>query len=103
LALTLATIDRDALTRIGHETIARMGQLDDAVRAFHEAEDAVRTVERDRIAAKAAVEKARTKLAEAIVEAVRGGMRQVDVAAVTGYSRERVRQICRAAGVEPVS
>jgi len=80
-----------------------MGQLDDAVRAFHEAEDAVRTVERDRIAAKAAVEKARTKLAEAIVEAVRGGMRQVDVAAVTGYSRERVRQICRAAGVEPVS
>lgn len=77
-----------------------MGQLDDAVRAFHAAEDAVRQAERDRIAAKAAVEKARERLAEAIVEAVRGGMRQVDVAGVTGYSRERVRQITRAAGIE---
>ena len=75
--------------------------LDDAVRAFHAAEDGLRQAERDRIAARAEVEKARLALAEAIVQAIRGGMRQVDVAAVTGYSRERVRQIARAAGIEP--
>jgi hypothetical protein len=29
------------------------------------------------------------------------GMRQRDLVRITGYSRERIRQICRAAGVEP--
>lgn len=38
---------------------------------------------------------------EAIVEAARGGMRQVDIVRATGYTRERVRQILRAGGVEP--
>jgi hypothetical protein len=34
------------------------------------------------------------------VEAARDGMRQVDIVRKTGYTRERVRQICRAAGIE---
>ncbi len=43
----------------------------------------------------------RPQIAEAIVAAARDGWRQADIVRVTGYTRERVRQICRAAGVEP--
>jgi hypothetical protein len=43
---------------------------------------------------------ARNELNEAIVEEARKGTRQRDIVAVTGLSRERVRQICRAAGIE---
>jgi CRP-like cAMP-binding protein len=39
------------------------------------------------------VDQARAELAEAIRAAARAGMRQRDIVAVTGYSRERVRQI----------
>lgn len=53
-------------------------------------------------AAHAQVERARADLADAIVEAARAGTRQKDIVAVTGYNRERVRQITRAGGVEPV-
>jgi multidrug resistance efflux pump len=76
-----------------------------AVRAYDDARAAVTDVqtEAERLVAEARAEvaQARTQLADAIVAAVRGGMRQRDVVAVTGYSRERIRQICRAAGVEP--
>jgi uncharacterized membrane protein len=44
----------------------------------------------------------RPQIADAIVDAARGGTKQADIVRITGYSRERVRQICRAAGVEPV-
>ncbi len=44
---------------------------------------------------------ARGRLADAIVKAARSGTRQVHIVRVTGYTREHVRQICRAAGVEP--
>nr|MDT0661729.1 hypothetical protein [Micromonospora sp. DSM 115978] len=43
---------------------------------------------------------ARSALADAIVRAARDGMRQVDIVRTTGYTRERVRQILRAGGVE---
>ncbi|MFI1194370.1 hypothetical protein ACH4T9_14095 [Micromonospora sp. NPDC020750] len=43
---------------------------------------------------------ARSRLAEAIIEAARSGMRQVDIVRATGYTRERIRQILRAGGVE---
>lgn len=43
----------------------------------------------------------REQLADAIVDAARDGMRQVEIVKMTGYTRERVRQICRAAGVVP--
>ncbi|MFK4037601.1 hypothetical protein ACI2LC_17565 [Nonomuraea wenchangensis] len=53
----------------------------------------------------AAVQKAegaaRQKLADAIVAAARDGVRQVEIVKMTGYTRERVRQICRAAGIVP--
>ncbi|MEV4543835.1 MULTISPECIES: hypothetical protein [Micromonospora] len=47
------------------------------------------------------VTEARDQLAAAIVEAARDGMRQIDIVRVTGYTRERVRQILRAHGVTP--
>jgi hypothetical protein len=43
----------------------------------------------------------RPLLADAIVEAVKAGRPQVEISQVTGYTPERIRQICRAAGVEP--
>jgi hypothetical protein len=50
--------------------------------------------------AKQALDDVRPKLAQAIVEAARNGTRQADIVRVTGYTREQVRRICRAAGVE---
>jgi predicted transcriptional regulator len=43
----------------------------------------------------------RPLLAEAIVDAVKAGRAQVEISRITGYTPERIRQICRAAGVEP--
>jgi hypothetical protein len=40
-------------------------------------------------------------LADAIVAASKAGVRQRDIVDVTGYSRESVRRILRAAGVDP--
>lgn len=52
-------------------------------------------------AARASFGAARDRLAAAIVEAAKSGTRQSHIVRVTGYTRERVRQICRQAGVEP--
>ncbi|SCL17017.1 hypothetical protein GA0074692_0070 [Micromonospora pallida] len=75
-----------------------------AVRAYEDARAAVTDAqaEADRIvaAAKTDVVTARARLADAIVAAARNGMRQVDIVRATGYTRERVRQILRAGGVE---
>lgn len=52
--------------------------------------------------AQARVKKLRADLAAEIVTDIQTGRRtQVEISAVTGYSPERIRQICRAAGVEP--
>ncbi|MGC9671241.1 hypothetical protein ACNTMW_32430 [Planosporangium sp. 12N6] len=78
--------------------------LESAMRAYREAQaavgDARAQAERLISDAKAEVDHARERLAAAIVEAARSGVRQVDIVRRTGYTRERVRQICRAAGVE---
>jgi hypothetical protein len=50
--------------------------------------------------AKARRDRARADLAAAIVQASMAGRRTRDLVDVTGYSRERIRQILRAAGVE---
>lgn len=50
---------------------------------------------------RAAVEKTRERLTPEIVAAARARVRQSEIVKATGYTRERVRQICRAAGVEP--
>lgn len=81
-----------------------MGRLENAVAKYRAADVAI---QRAQEAAKARVQaardaktRARVELAEAIVEAARKGMRQVDIVRVTGYTRERVRQILREHGVE---
>jgi hypothetical protein len=85
-------------------------QLAAAAAAYHRATSAevkakqrLRDARRDKAAATAAVELARRPLAEAIVTAAQSGMRQRDILVATNwtYTRERVRQICRAAGIEP--
>lgn len=74
-----------------------VADLKAAVRKFRAAESGVPRAE-ERAArivaeARARVDQARAELAEAIRAADRDGMRQRDIVAVTGYSRERVRQI----------
>lgn len=81
-----------------------VGQLDDATKAYRAAETAVRRAQRDATvrvqAARRTQTQARQRLHAAIIEAARGGMRQVEIMAVTGYSRDRVRTILRAGGIE---
>lgn len=44
----------------------------------------------------------RPVLADAIVDDIRTGKRtQIEISRLTGYTPERIRQICRAAGVDP--
>lgn len=50
--------------------------------------------------AKEALDAARAELADAIVEAARAGTKQADIVRATGYTREQVRRICRAAGLQ---
>lgn len=45
--------------------------------------------------AQKAVDKRRDELADAVFNAARDGVRQVDICRITGYTRERVRQIVR--------
>ena len=76
-----------------------MADLEAAVRKLRAAQAGVpRAEERAaRLVAEARkkVDQARAALAEAIRAADRDGVRQVDIVAATGYSRERVRQIIR--------
>lgn len=75
--------------------------LSEAVAAFHRAQATAATSEQRAADDRARVTQARQELADAIVEAAQSdGMRQVDIMKITGYSRERVRQILRAGGVE---
>lgn len=46
-------------------------------------------------------DEARAELQEEIVKAARAGVRQADIVRTTGYTRERVRQLCRDAGIKP--
>lgn len=77
--------------------------LDDlraAVDAYRAAQTAVDAAERAVTARRAEVPAARERLHAAIVAAARAGIRQRDIVAVTGYNRERVRTIVRAAGID---
>lgn len=86
-------------------------RLAKAARAFvaaraaeDEAKQALEVARRRRAEAGEKVAKTRAPLAEAIVEAARQGVRQRDILTQinNAYTRERVRQICRAAGIEPI-
>jgi hypothetical protein len=80
----------------------RVVDLDEAVRSLRAAQAglpraqarAAQTIAE----ARARVEAARTALAVAIRAAADDGMRQRDIVARTGYSRERVRQIVAGGG-----
>lgn len=78
--------------------------LVDAVLAYRRAVDGIevaRTTAAKQIAnAEERRDRARATLAAAIVQAAKGGRRSRDLVAATGYSRERIRQILRAGGVE---
>ncbi len=78
-----------------------MGQLDDAVKAYRAAITAHETAKERVVTTKEKTEDARRALAEAIVREALAGAKQVDIIKATGYSRERVRTILRAGGVEP--
>lgn len=82
-----------------------MGQLEADARAYAAANAAVGTAQR---AAAARVADARRKatlareaLHRTICDAAVGGMRPTEIAARSGYSREQVRKILRAGGVDP--
>lgn len=85
-------------------------QLKEVARAYRaaldeesEAKDALAKAKERRDAAGQNVAKARDPLAKAIVIAARDGVRQKDILEEIEnvYTRETVRRICRAAGVEP--
>lgn len=78
-----------------------MGQLDDAAAAYRDAVARLDAARRAVPLARNAVAEARTMLADAMVEAARGGMSQTEIIKRSGYTRERVRQILRAGGIEP--
>ncbi|MEU4776875.1 hypothetical protein [Micromonospora sp. NPDC023633] len=63
-----------------------MTTLEDAAQTYRQAKDAL--------------DQARPALADAIVEAARAGTKQADIARISGYTREQVRRICRAAGLQ---
>lgn len=46
-------------------------------------------------------EAARAALHDEIIAAARAKVRQAEIARASGYSRETIRRICRAAGIEP--
>lgn len=79
--------------------------LDDAARDYRRAVaaiDAAKTAAARRVAAaRERAEAARVALAEAMIEAARQGVRPVEIERRTGYTKERVRQILRAGGIEP--
>lgn len=77
-------------------------RLEDIARNFAAARDEVAELRPRLTGAQRRVKDLRTQLAEEIVKQTRAGRRQVDISRATGYTAERVRQICRAAGVEPV-
>ena len=80
-------------------------RVEDAARALKAAESAVdRAEERARAliaAARERVSAARSELHEAIVREYLEGARVGELARRSGYSRETVRRVLRAAGVEP--
>ena len=83
-------------------------QLAAAVVAYQQARDAEAAARRRADRARKAVadaheeaERQRIALADTIVVEARRGRGNAEIRRVTGYTRERVRQICRDGGVEP--
>ena len=86
---------------VGCLTTAVLKDLETATRAYADAQAAVVAAQQTLADRRADVPVARQRLADAIVAAAQAGVRQREIVDVTGYSREQVRRILRAAGVEP--
>ena len=82
-----------------------MGQIEDRVKAYQASVAALDATKKATAAkvkdAQDKVGQARAEVAAAIVAEFRTGVRQKDLIRRSGYSRERVRQILRAGGIEP--
>lgn len=78
-----------------------MGQLDDAVKAHRKALAEHEAAKESVTKTRARTEVTRAALASAMVAEAEAGTPQLEIIRRTGYSRERVRQILRAGGVEP--
>jgi len=79
--------------------------LDAAVRNYRRAvsgiESAQRAAKRRVASAREQADVARAELHAAMVEAAQNGVRPTEIQRRTGYTKERVRQVLRAGGVEP--
>lgn len=92
---------------MGKKAIATLApvDLDDAAREYRRAAagiDAAQRAAKRRVeAARERADAARAALHAAMVAAAQAGTRPVEIERRTGYTKERVRQILRAGGVEP--
>jgi hypothetical protein len=81
-----------------------LDDLEAATRAYRDAQAAVDDAQAAArqlvVDARATVDVKRAELADMIVAAARAGVRQTEIVRVTGYTRESVRRILRAGGVE---
>jgi len=79
--------------------------LDAAVRGYRRAvagiDAAKRAAKRRETHARERADAARAVLHAAMVQAALNGVRPVEIERRTGYTKERVRQILRAGGIEP--
>lgn len=75
--------------------------LDDVAREFAKARADSAKFKVKLAEAQAKVASLRPEVAEAIVEAARNQRPLPEISKLTGYTLVRIRQICRAAGVEP--
>lgn len=62
----------------------------------------VQAAEAKRLRAEKAVEAARDELAQALADAINGGVRPVDLEPLVEYKREHIRRIARAKGAVPL-
>ena len=93
--------DHPLLTAVGEIIPVVPTRLEKAAKRFREAQAALVDARNKVGTARDTTDEARVELAEAIIEAAKAGMRQTEIVRVSGYTRERIRQICRAAGVDP--
>ena len=75
--------------------------LDDVAREFAKARDDSARYKVLLAEAQAKVAELQRRVGPAVVKAARDGRTVTEIQQLTGYSRKRIYQLCRAAGVEP--
>ncbi len=86
---------------VGDPLEAATRELSAAARAEAVAKQRAELAKRKHSEAHEETSRRRKALGEIIAAEARKGRTNADIRSVTGYTRERVRQICRAAGVAP--